>query len=393
MEIFIFLIPVITVSVLVLKFRKETAYWEYLLVVIPSLLLFFITKQVMIYTNSCDTEYLGDLVDNITYYEDWDETVMVTHTRRVPCGTDSKGHIKYTTQTYTVPERRYHPERYEYKTITGNTTSVNRKEFKVIISKLNVSPVFKDMHRKYRSKDGDAYVYTWNRTRENSYPITTTHFYTNKVKASSYSIFKYSDMSDKEIKDAGLYEYPDIQIYDQRPILGYTATYEEEHAVRYLNGYRGPKNQFRMYILCFDNPSLEVAEKQKAYWQGGNKNELVVCLGVKGDSVMWSNPFSWCDEPWIETKIRDYFIKNPHINFKEFAEFVDVNIDTNWKRKSFDDFDYISISCTTGEYIVILIIIFLYNIGISYWVITNEYNERNPKGKTNNKYIKLNSIK
>ena len=90
------------------------------------------------------------------------------------------------------------------------------------------------MHRKYRSKDGDAYVYTWNRTRENSYPITTTHFYTNKVKAASYSIFKYSDMSDKEIKDAGLYEYPDIQIYDQRPILGYTATYEEEHAVRYL---------------------------------------------------------------------------------------------------------------------------------------------------------------
>ena len=66
MEIFIFLIPVITVSVLVLKYRKETASWEYLLVVIPSLLLFFITKQVMIYTNSCDTEYLGDLVDNIT---------------------------------------------------------------------------------------------------------------------------------------------------------------------------------------------------------------------------------------------------------------------------------------------------------------------------------------
>ena len=29
----------------------------------------------------------------------------------------------------------------------------------------------------------------------------------------------------------------------------------------------------------------------------------------------------------------------------------------------------------------ILILILLYNIGISYWVITNEYDEKNPKGK------------
>lgn len=381
MELLILIIPIITVIILVTKFRENTAFWEYLLVVIPTLLLFVILKYSMIYCNSLDTEYQGDLIDHITYYEDWDETVMVTHTRQVPCGTDSKGHIRYRTETYTVPERRYHPEVYEYTTITGNTLTVNYDSYKHIISKLNVSPVFKDMHRNYRSKDGDAYVYTWNRTRENSYPITTDHFYTNKVKASSYSIFKYSSMSDEEIKDAGLYEYPEIKMFDQNPILGYSASYEDNLAVRYLNGYRGPKNQFRMFILCFDNPSLEVAEMQKAYWQGGNKNELVVCLGIQGDSVIWCNPFSWCDEPLMEVKVRDYFIKNPHINFKDFAEYVDINLDDNWKRKQFEDFDYISIECSTGEYVFILILILLYNIGISYWVITNEYDEKNPKGK------------
>ena len=146
--------------------------------------------------------------------------------------------------------------------------------------------VFKDMHRSYRSKDGDAYVTSWNRTRENSYPVTWTHLYKNKVKASSYSIFKYGNMSEEEIKENKLFDYPEIKNNDQNPILGFNATDTDIDAVRYLNGYRGPKNQIHVFILCFNNPSLEVSEMQKAYWQGGNKNEFVVCLGVKNNTVI-----------------------------------------------------------------------------------------------------------
>ena len=128
MELLILIIPIITVIILVTKFRENTAFWEYLLVVIPTLLLFVILKYSMIYSKSLDTEYYGDLIDHITYYEDWDETVMVTHTRQVPCGIDSKGHTRYRTETYTVPERRYHPEVYEYTTITGNSLTVKQLE-------------------------------------------------------------------------------------------------------------------------------------------------------------------------------------------------------------------------------------------------------------------------
>ena len=178
MELLILIIPIITVIILVTKFRENTAFWEYLLVVIPTLLLFVLLKYSMIYCNSLDTEYQGDLIDHITYYEDWDETVMVTHTRTVSCG---KG--KTRTETYVVPERRYHPKRYVYETVTGETNDVSEDEYKLICYKLNMPAVFKDMHRSYRSKDGDAYVTSWNRTRENSYPVTWTHLYQNKVKA------------------------------------------------------------------------------------------------------------------------------------------------------------------------------------------------------------------
>ena len=376
MEFLILIIPIITVIILVTKFRENTAFWEYLLVVIPTLLLFVILKYSMIYCNSLDTEYYGDLIDHITYYEDWDETVMVTHTRTVSCGNG-----KTRTETYVVPERRYHPKRYVYETVTGETNDVSEDEYKLICYKLNMPAVFKDMHRSYRSKDGDAYVTSWNRTRENSYPVTWTHLYQNKVKASSYSIFKYGNMSEEEIKENKLFDYPEIKNNDQNPILGFNATDTDIDAVRYLNGYRGPKNQIHVFILCFNNPSLEVAEMQKAYWQGGNKNEFVVCLGVKNNTIIWCNPFSWSDEPMLEVKTRDYFIKHPNINFKDYAEWLDTQIDKNWHRKEFNDFNYLSIELSICWYIAILIIILCYNVGISYWVITNEFTLDKPSGK------------
>lgn len=375
MEILIFLIPIVTVGILAFKFREKTAWWEYVVVLVPSILLFFALKYSFVYISSLDKEYLSDLVSKITYYEDWDETVMVTHTRTVSCG---KG--KTRTETYVVPERRYHPKRYVYETVTGETNDVSEDEYKLICYKLNMPAVFKDMHRSYRSKDGDAYVTSWNRTRENSYPVTWTYLYQNKVKASSYSIFKYGNMSEEEIKENKLFDYPEIKNNDQNPILGFTATDTDIDAVRYLNGYRGPKNQIHVFILCFNNPSLEVAEMQKAYWQGGNKNEFVVCLGVKNNTVIWCNPFSWSDEPMLEVKTRDYFIKHPDINFKDYAEWLDTQIDKNWHRKEFNDFNYLSIELSIGWYIAILIIILCYNVGISYWVITNEFTLDKPSG-------------
>ena len=144
MEILIFLIPIVTVGILAFKFREKTALWEYAVVLVPSLFLFFALKYSFVYISSLDKEYLSDLVNKITYYEDWDETDMVTHTRTVSCGNG-----KTRTETYVVPERRYHPKRYVYETVTGETNDVSEDEYKLICYKLNMPAVFKDMHRSY----------------------------------------------------------------------------------------------------------------------------------------------------------------------------------------------------------------------------------------------------
>ena len=44
-----------------------------------------------------------------------------------------------------------------------------------------------------------------------------------------------------------------------------------------------------------------------------------------------------------------------------------------WKRKQFEDFDYLSVELTDTQATILLILILLYNIGISVWIVTNEY--------------------
>ena len=69
MEIITYIIPFVTVIVLLSFFRKETAWWEYLLVIIPSLLLALAVEALMKYENVVDTEYHGYYVTKIRYEE------------------------------------------------------------------------------------------------------------------------------------------------------------------------------------------------------------------------------------------------------------------------------------------------------------------------------------
>ena len=114
MEVIIYIMPFITALFLLIVFNKKMVWWEYLVLILPSLLFTFITQLIMVSVNSSDTEYFGGYVNRITYYEPWDELVEERHTREVACGTDSDGNTIYETEVYYTLERKYHSEEYTY---------------------------------------------------------------------------------------------------------------------------------------------------------------------------------------------------------------------------------------------------------------------------------------
>jgi hypothetical protein len=80
MEIFIFLIPFVVAAFLLIFFRKQTTWWEYAALIVPSILIGILMEFVFKQSNAADTEYLGSYVTRIRHYDVWNES---TYTARV----------------------------------------------------------------------------------------------------------------------------------------------------------------------------------------------------------------------------------------------------------------------------------------------------------------------
>lgn len=373
MNIIVYIIPFVTAIILFLFFRKRVVWWEYIVLIIPSILFTVLVKWIMVETNSSDIEYLGTYVNQITYYEPWNELVEVRHEEEYVSGHDSDGNPIYSTRVWYTTEVRNHSEYYTYKTPHAMfETEISKNLYDKIKNRFATRAQFKDMHRDYHTKDGDAYITIYDGTIEHLYDVAVTNRYRNKISANqSHTIFKMIDISKKEADSLGLYEYPDIRELNQNPIIGRTVSFEENQMIRYINATRGKRNQFRMFVLFFNESELEKSELQKSYWQNGNKNEFVLCLGMRGDSVVWTNAFSWCDIPKLEVMSRNYFIARPKLDLYEYGQWLEKEIDENWTRKEFSDFNYINIELSDGQYIALLILTIIFNILISLCVVYN----------------------
>lgn len=379
MLIIIYSLPFIIAVLLLIFFRNQVTWFEYIGLIVISILFTLMFRGIFVSINESDTEYWGSYITKIRHYDDWDEWVHKTCTRRVPAGRDSKGNTIYRTETYDCSYRDYHPERWTYTDNYGSEHYFcNKEEFDRAMAELGYPKmVFIDMHRHYYTKDGDAQDYYWDRTFENSKTLTTWHTYTNKVIASR-SIFRFEDIDENKAKELGLFEYPEIQDYDQKSLLGVRLDRLTMKKIKYLNGTFGSKYQFRMYILVFKDKPLVISEQQKSYWQGGNKNEFVLCLGynTKTHKIDWCNPFSWCDSPKLEVATKRYFREHPNLNLMGYCKWLEKNINL-WKRKEFKDFDYIDVEMSDGQTTTLFIIILLLDIGMSIFLIGNDYVNEN----------------
>ena len=338
----------------------------------------------MVSYNSTDTEYLGTYVTQITYYEPWNELVNVRHEEEYVSGHDSNGDPIYSTRVWYTTEVRNHSERFTYKTPESLFEEpIDRSTFEKIKKRFASNPIFKDMKRHYHTKDGDAWITIYDGSIEHIYDITYKHKYKNKIKASqTHTIFRMEEINEEAAKKYNLYDYPEINNRTQSPIIGRVLPEKDVQMIRYINATRGKSNQFRIYMLFFNEDEFDKSERQKAYWQNGNKNEFVVCLGMKQDSVVWTNAFSWCDVPKLEIKTRNYFISNPKLNVYEYGRWLNKNITENWKRKEFEDFKYINVELSKTQTIWIFVLTIIFNLVISACLIFNRHGYDDTFNKT-----------
>ena len=346
MEFFVLLIPGILCALLVLV-SKRLGKEDWIPMTWISLgiseLILLITILVMEQGNFNDTEYLSSYYVKVRHTDKWDEYIHRTCTRQVPDGTDSEGNTVYREETYDCSYVETHPERWLKYDVNGNEEYIDREEFNYLRRLWHSKEVFVDMHRDYYTIDGDAQDYYWCGEWLHCKTFTWKHTYENRIQGSE-SVLKYREIKQDEAKELGLFEYPDVtwKNNDPSPILGFKPGPYATQKIKYLNSMYGKEKQIHVFILVWpESAGVQITEDQKAYWQGGNKNEFVICIGIdKAAKVKWANCFSWQDDTELDVRCRNWLLEHGRLDINALGEWIIKNLGL-WKRKEFKDFSYI----------------------------------------------------
>lgn len=303
----------------------------------------FVSNAIYDHCVTTDIERLGGYVLSATYYEDWNEYIHKTCTESYK---DSNGNTR--TRTYDCSYVKYHPEYWEIKTTVGRI-DITKTEYESLVSRFG-NKTFLDMHRWYHTNDGDAYV-----TQHTSIvPVTISHEYTNPT------LLDGTLFSSSRKKNIHLYEWPKISLFHDNPILGITNS-EATAKLQAFNATEGANKQIRVWLLVWNNQPHSIMYDQKQYWGGGKKNELVLCLGLKDNKVMWADGFCWSPDGYsgnhdIIIGWRNY-VTNKQMNLVDFIDKM-IELSPKWKRKHFKEFEYIVVHRPTIYYVCIYTITF-----------------------------------
>jgi hypothetical protein len=376
-------IPVITILVLLFKYSRNVTWWEYIIHFGVALLLIAVMKVVGEKSQTHDTEYWGDLIQSVEYYEPYSIWDHETCTRQVACGTDSNGNTQYCTETYDCSHLDSYPARWRVITTTDWKFGVSRDFYEFFVKRFRVAPCFQNMHHEkecgfgdYIVKDGGMYYAQWTGSPETSYAVAKTHTYENKVQC-SHSVFNYQTVDKKVAKASGLYDYPEIRDNAVATILGgeeIAGLDSAEAKLHYLNGYLGPKKQLRVWVLIFKDKPLSIGKLQEAYWKGGNKNEFVITIGMdKQNHVSWCYPFSWTEVSELKINVRNYVMEKNPLYLVELSDYLYSELEAKWVRKQFKDFSYLTVEPPLWAIIVAFVLQIIFNVVYSIWAVRNEY--------------------
>jgi len=435
---------------------KEYKWWEFAIPLVVTLGLIFGAKAIIDHSSVMFTEYWGETIVSVHEEEPWNEWVHRTCSREVACGTDSDGNTKYCTEYYDCSyQADYGPEWY-CKTDLGNSYKMSEHLYDSLVSVYRTGRDITHTRRNYSPRtrcagsrgtkfegktvgqQSHVYITTWPKNEETRKGVFTKHRYENRIKASDLSLFNISVVSEEEADSLGLYDYPeDIDRYNCPTILGQNISPSVQADFKKLNAKFGPSNQLRLWILVFEDKPSITAQYQENYWVRGNKNELVLCIGKKGNTIQWSYAFSWglngtmtaetaskvlelyeytitskegqklpvaipivkelkgaiANGTGIDTSMippalplpigaeniksveRSSFPVLTDRTWEEYYKYLDANLH-KFQRRNFEEFSYLKVEPKTWQIVLIYILALLVSGGINVWASMNEIHDK-----------------
>lgn len=375
--VFALLIPIVLSVFAWIIWPKLITWWETLLPVVIGLLFAFGTKSCMQSYDMSDTEYLTTHMIKAVYEEPWDEWIKKTCSYTT-CSGSGKSRT-CTTHYYDCSYREFHPAQWYLVDAYGHSYGISKGYYDKLTKEWGNNH-FQEMNRHYYTQDGDAYVTDWDQRKESVIASSWSQSYTNKIQA-AHSIYNFKELSDSDRVRNKLFEYPQINGYSQNPIMSYKTVVldRDQRVFDELNAILGPKKQVKVFMLIWEDMPQDVARLQETYWKGSNKNELIICVGVdKIRRVKWAYIFTWSDKSIVKISIRNYLNENKGkwLDIPKLEDFVFAEVDKDWVRKNWKEFDFLRVELTDTQLYWMYFIVAIVSLGCLAYGVLNDHKSK-----------------
>lgn len=351
------LIPIFITVLSFFLLKSYNFWWELLIPTGVTFLFILISYFVIESTSMSDIEYNGYQITESRYYEYWESYVSQTCSRTVSCGKDCTK-TEYYDCSYCDRNSPYWTSVDNF----GREYRISEEKYKHL-KKLWANENFVDLDRTIHNtfscgQDGDMYKTIWDGNPFHSENSVKEISFKNKLKV-SHSAFNFPEITKEDADSIGLYHYPKFYDYYKQPSILSKEVYVKdsiETLFQYLNGNMGYPYKVKVFTLLFRNKPQSIALSQEQYWEGGNRNEIVVCIGLdKLGNIEWVKPFSWSDNKRLVVEIREEISELKRLNWLEIYNIYEKSIKQYWKWKSFEDFNYLKFEPTKNQLIFVYI--------------------------------------
>lgn len=360
-------IPCIVAVVVYVHWHHAVTLWELAILLITPLLFLSLSSCAVECARTLDTEYLGGYVQQAAYYEAWNEYIHKTCSR---CLSYDKDGSCSASVSYDCSYVQEHDPYWELATTLGRFFC-SEPMFERLTEQFG-NKLFVELHRNYHTKDGDKYVTVWRNEPQTIEPVALSHTYENRIPVSN-SVYKFQPIDSKR---SPVLDYPEVQDLKQATILGPSVRGKQTAQVRldYWNAVLGGSKQVRIFILLFKGQPLQAGFDQQAYWQGGNKNELVVTIGLTADEVpTWCHVFSWTEREDLKVAVRQAVLSQQPLDLPGFVDWLGPTVEQKWVRKRFRDFAYLQVQPPLWYVVLAFLVVLAMSVGIATWVVQNEH--------------------
>jgi len=386
-------IAIITAIILLMFFKKYVVWWEILLIILVPTILSFGEKALVDIASVSFTEYWGDEVAYVVEEEPWNEWVSQTCSESYPCGTDSKGNTTYCTRTYDCSYQDDVGPKWYVMTKLGIYIGISENKYEKLKKQFGGNRVKTKTRRNYSKNDrcvsssgtkfqgqrvgNMSYVWrvNWDKMYDTQEPIVTIHTYENRIKSSDYTVFNFIEVTDEKADSLKLFKYPifDRDYFTYPSVLGWNNKKVQKEYQK-INGALGYDKQVRIWVLIHKTTDETIGDMQENYWVGGNKNELVINIGVDGENnIVWNRVFTWSNSAGMVSNIHKY-IQGKKLNEKDMldiASYVKGEVNNRWERLSFEQFDYLTVEPPLWAVVMAYVFTLMVCVGLGIYIVKN----------------------